>query len=75
MVDSVAFTPTELRLLEVFVELAPSDKELARQLSLSERTVKNYIGIIYRKLGWYGTGSRVKLMKWAMERNRGGAQR
>jgi DNA-binding NarL/FixJ family response regulator len=45
------------------------NKEIAEDMNLTERTVKRHLEDTYKKFGWYGNGSRYKLMAWAFHNN------
>jgi DNA-binding NarL/FixJ family response regulator len=59
------FTETEYRVLE---ELARGDsnKDIASRLAISEQTLKNHLGSIFKKLG---VKNRLEAVRRAMERN------
>jgi DNA-binding NarL/FixJ family response regulator len=38
------------------------NKEIGARLHIAETTVKNHLGNVYRKHGFYGQGSRVRLV-------------
>lgn len=57
-----AFTPREIEVIERLIE-RKSNKEIAEALFLTEGTVKNYISVIYEKLGTNDRLKAISLLK------------
>lgn len=57
-----AFTPREIEVIERLIE-RKSNKEIAEELFLTEGTVKNYISVIYEKLGTNDRLKAISLLK------------
>ena len=60
-------TPRE-RQVAALVAQGKSNREIAEELVLSERTVENHVGNILSKLGF---GSRAQIAAWAVEKGLG----
>jgi DNA-binding NarL/FixJ family response regulator len=56
------FTPREIEVIERLIE-RKSNKEIAEELFLTEGTVKNYISVIYEKLGTNDRLKAISLLK------------
>jgi DNA-binding NarL/FixJ family response regulator len=56
------FTPREIEVIERLVE-RKSNREIAEELYLSEGTVKNYVSVIYEKLGTNDRLKAISLLK------------
>ena len=59
-------TPRERQIVEL-LSAGASNKEIAKRLSVTERTVKAHLTAIFRKLGMSG---RLQLALFALEQNR-----
>jgi DNA-binding NarL/FixJ family response regulator len=54
-------THREQEVADLVCEGLPN-KEIGVKLGISERTVKNHLSSLYHKRGWYGYGSRIRLV-------------
>jgi DNA-binding NarL/FixJ family response regulator len=60
---SVELTPTELKVVQM-VAKGLANKDIANQMSLSQRTVESHVS---NMLGKTGLNNRTELARWAME--------
>lgn len=66
------FTPREIEVIERLIE-RKSNKEIAEELFLTEGTVKNYISVIYEKLGTNDRLKAISLLK-SMRKHQAGSK-
>lgn len=66
------FTPREIEVIERLIE-RKSNKEIAEELFLTEGTVKNYISVIYEKLGTNVRLKAISLLK-SMRKHQAGSK-